>query len=151
MNRTYQTYKPHKTYSYLTRRRAMIEISLLPLASLGYAIATLSLGSEHVNSRSLFPDQISKLTGAVSTLSSEQDVIIFSLRLPRIALAIGVGAALAVAGSAFQALLRHPLADPYVLGVSGGAALGSIIAIIFVSELSYSRPLFGFAGAAIAT
>jgi iron complex transport system permease protein len=98
---------------------------------------------------------ISKLIGTDSPLSREQDVIIFSLRLPRIAMAIGVGAALAVAGAAFQALLRNPLADPYVLGVSGGAALGSIIAIIFASELSYSvlymRPLFGFAGAAIAT
>jgi iron complex transport system permease protein len=75
--------------------------------------------------------------------------------MPRIAMAIGVGAALAVAGAAFQALLRNPLADPYVLGVSGGAALGSITAIIFASELSYSvsyiRPLFGFAGAAIVT
>jgi iron complex transport system permease protein len=66
-------------------------------------------------------------------------------------MAIGVGSALAIAGAAFQALLRNPLADPYVLGVSGGAALGSIIAIIFASELSYSRPLFGFAGAAVAT
>ena len=70
-------------------------------------------------------------------------------------MAIGVGAALAVAGAAFQALLRNPLADPYVLGVSGGAALGSITAIIFASELSYGvsyiRPLFGFAGAAIVT
>jgi iron complex transport system permease protein len=95
------------------------------------------------------------LTGTVSTLSREQDVILFSLRLPRIGLAIGVGAALAIAGAAFQALLRNPLADPYVLGVSGGAALGSITAIIFASELSYTisyiRPLFGFAGAAIVT
>src|SRR5215510_6612811 len=106
MNRTYQTYKPHKTYSYLTRRRAMIVISLLLLALLGFAIAALSLGSEHVASRSLFPALISKLTGTVSPLSSEQDVIIFSLRLPRIALAIGVGAALAVAGSAYQAARR---------------------------------------------
>ncbi|HKC84554.1 MAG TPA: iron ABC transporter permease [Blastocatellia bacterium] len=141
--------------SYLTRRRALIVISALLLALLGFAVGALNLGSERVASGSLFPALISKLTGTVSPLSREQDVIIFSLRLPRIALAIGVGAALAIAGAAFQALLRNPLADPYVLGVSGGAALGSITAIIFASELpygvSYVRPLFGFAGAAIVT
>jgi iron complex transport system permease protein len=141
--------------SYLTRRRALIVISVLLLALFGFAVAALSLGSERVAAGSLFPALISKLIGTVSPLSREQDVIIFSLRLPRIALAIGVGAALAVAGASFQALLRNPLADPYVLGVSGGAALGSITAIIFASELSYSvsyiRPLFGFAGAAIVT
>jgi iron complex transport system permease protein len=136
---------------YLTVRRALIVISVLLLALFGFAIASLSLGSEHIAMGQLFPALISKLIGTASPLSREQDVIIFSLRLPRIALAIGVGASLAVAGAAFQALLRNPLADPYVLGVSGGAALGSIIAIIFASGLSYSRPLFGFAGAAVAT
>src|SRR5262245_40795859 len=124
--------------SYLTRRRALIVIFVLFLALLGFAVAALSLGSERVASGRLFPALSSKLTGPVSPLAREQDVIIFSFRLPRIALAIGVGAALAIAGAAFQALLRNPLADPYVLGVSGGAALGSITAIIFASELSYS-------------
>jgi ABC-type Fe3+-siderophore transport system permease subunit len=155
MNRIYRTYKTHKPYSYLTRRRALIVISALLGALLVSAFAAAALGSEPVAAGSFFQAIISKLTGTVSPLSREQDVIIFSLRLPRIALAIGVGAALAVAGAAFQALLRNPLADPYVLGVSGGAALGSITAIIFASELSYSvlyiRPLFGFAGAAIVT
>jgi iron complex transport system permease protein len=144
--------------NYLTRRRALIVISALVLALFGGVFVALSLGSEHVALGQLFPAFISKLIGTASPLSREQDVIIFSLRAPRIALAVGVGAALAVAGAAFQSLLRNPLADPYVLGVSGGAALGSIIAIIFASELSYvipgsgpySRPLFGFAGAAIA-
>ncbi|MBO0863064.1 MAG: iron ABC transporter permease [Chloracidobacterium sp.] len=137
--------------SYLTVRRALIVISVLLFALLCFAVLALSQGSEHIAARQLFPALISKLIGTASPLSREHDLIIFSLRLPRIALAIGVGAALAVAGAAFQALLRNPLADPYVLGVSGGAALGSIIAIIFASEFSYSRPLFGFAGAAITT
>jgi cobalamin transport system permease protein len=137
--------------NYLTVRRAVVVIFVLLLVLFGAAVAAISLGSEHISIGKFFPALISKLIGTASPLSREQDVIIFDLRLPRIALAIGVGAALAVAGAAFQALLRNPLADPYVLGVSGGAALGSIIAIIFVSGLSYSRPLFGFAGAAIAT
>ena len=144
-NRTDGTYQ-----SYLTPRRALIVMSVLLFALFGFAAAALSLGSEQIARGKLFSALISKLIGTASPLSREQEVIIFSLRLPRIALAIGVGAALAVAGAAFQALLRNPLADPYVLGVSGGAALGSIIAIIFASGLSYSRPLFGFVGAAIA-
>jgi iron complex transport system permease protein len=56
--------------------------------------------------------------------------ILFSARLPRVALASIAGGALAVVGVAFQALLRNPLADPYVLGVSGGAAAGATLAIV---------------------
>lgn len=55
--------------------------------------------------------------------------ILFGLRLPRVLLAIVAGGGLAVVGAAFQAMLRNPLAEPYVLGVSGGAALGATIAI----------------------
>ncbi len=58
-------------------------------------------------------------------------LIFFSLRLPRVVLAALVGAALAASGSTLQALLRNPLADPFVLGVSGGAALGATIALAF--------------------
>jgi iron complex transport system permease protein len=56
--------------------------------------------------------------------------IVMELRLPRILAAIAVGAALATSGAAFQSLLRNPLADPYVLGTSSGAALGAAIAIL---------------------
>jgi iron complex transport system permease protein len=56
--------------------------------------------------------------------------ILFAARLPRVALAAVAGGALAVVGVAFQALLRNPLADPYVLGVSGGAAAGATLAIV---------------------
>jgi iron complex transport system permease protein len=55
--------------------------------------------------------------------------ILVEVRLPRVAAAAALGAALALAGVAFQALLRNPLADPYVLGVSGGASLGGVVAI----------------------
>ena len=55
--------------------------------------------------------------------------LIFTLRAPRVAAAAGVGALLALAGLAMQVLLRNPLADPYVLGTSGGAAMGALIAL----------------------
>jgi iron complex transport system permease protein len=136
---------------YLTRRRALIVVSVLLCALFVCAVAGLIIGSERVAAGQIFSALISKLIGASSPLSLEQEVIIFSLRAPRIALAMSVGAALAIAGAAFQALLRNPLADPYVLGVSSGAALGSITAIIFASQLSFSRPLFGFGGAMVVT
>lgn len=60
--------------------------------------------------------------------SPEDQIILFDIRLPRVLLALVVGMGLSVAGVAFQALLRNPLADPYNLGVSGGAALGSVLA-----------------------
>jgi iron complex transport system permease protein len=105
------------------------------------SILALALGSESISLTQWWSN----------TLSREQEVILFSLRLPRIALAIGSGAALALAGAAFQALLRNPLADPYVLGVSSGAALGAIVGILFASQFTFARPLLSFIGAAAAT
>ncbi len=84
-----------------------------------------------------------------------QQKILFGLRLPRIILAILVGAALAVTGVLFQGLFRNPLADPYILGTSSGAALGATIALfsdVNLKVLGLSvRPLFAFAGALLAT
>lgn len=136
---------------YLTKRRTLAALLALGASLLLAALIALALGSEHVAAPQIIAALWAKLMGATSPLTREQEVIIFNLRLPRIALAISVGAALAIAGAAFQALLRNPLADPYVLGVSGGAAVGSIIAIMFAGELIIARPLFGFAGAGLAT
>lgn len=78
--------------------------------------------------------------------------IVLGLRLPRAALAGLVGGALALAGAVFQALLRNPLAEPYVLGVSGGAAVGAVGAVILGWNLQapWSLPLAALAGALLA-
>ncbi|MCL5286433.1 MAG: iron ABC transporter permease [Acidobacteria bacterium] len=85
--------------------------------------------------------------GRSDQLPSEYSLIVFDIRLPRILLGILVGAALSVAGTGFQALLRNPLADPYVLGVSSGAGLGAIISLIVASRATFAMPLAAFAGA----
>lgn len=140
------------TRGYLTWRRAVLLLTILGAALVFAAVAAAAAGSEHVPLTGALGALWAKLTGvSVGPLSVEQQVIIFDLRLPRVALAVGVGAALALAGAAFQALLRNPLADPYVLGVSSGAAVGAILAILFAGQLAFSRPLFSFAGAAAAT
>ena len=136
---------------YLKRSRALTVLAALCLLLVAASIIALAIGSESIPAGGIITAILAKLSGSRTDLTREQEVIIFSLRLPRIALAIGVGAALAMAGAAFQALLRNPLADPYILGVSGGAALGTILAIIFASSLSFGRPLFGFMGAGVAT
>ena len=78
--------------------------------------------------------------------------IVLDLRFPRILLAIVVGAALGASGTAVQAVLRNPLADPYLLGLSGGAALGAVL--VLVTGASQATPLLlpaaAFAGAALA-
>jgi iron complex transport system permease protein len=79
--------------------------------------------------------------------------ILMRVRIPRVVLAAIVGAALAGAGVAFQAILRNPLADPYILGVSSGAGLGVILAVIggFTWTLWGRSPVavFAFAGAMV--
>jgi iron complex transport system permease protein len=80
--------------------------------------------------------------------------IVLHIRLPRTGLAMLVGASLAVSGVVFQALLRNPLADPFVLGVSGGAALGGILALSFGTALGLGYevvPVAAFAGALLTT
>lgn len=77
-------------------------------------------------------------------------VILLQVRLPRVLLSLFVGSSLAAVGAALQALLRNPLADPYVLGVSSGAALGASLAMLLgigTTVLTLSAlPLCGFAG-----
>lgn len=84
-------------------------------------------------------------------LSDRQQTILYDIRLPRVLLGLATGASLAVAGAAFQSLLRNPLAEPYLLGVSNGAALGTMFAFIFFSQFEFARPIAAFLGASLAT
>jgi iron complex transport system permease protein len=70
------------------------------------------------------------LTGPPQGVDHASEVILLQLRLPRVALAVLVGAALGLSGMLFQGLFRNPLADPAVIGVSSGAALGAVVVIV---------------------
>jgi iron complex transport system permease protein len=78
--------------------------------------------------------------------------IVVELRAPRAVLAILVGGGLALAGAVFQALLRNPLAEPYILGISGGAATGAVLALALGLAVSHSwaLPIAAFVGALLA-
>jgi len=105
---------------------------VLGLLLLGAAAVSLALGSAENPSRE----------------------IVLQIRLPRVLLAALVGAGLATAGALLQALLQNPLADPFVLGISGGAALGGVAALALGGGLvlgALSVPLLAFLGALVAT
>jgi iron complex transport system permease protein len=84
-------------------------------------------------------------------LGRDQYDILFQIRLPRILLAAAVGGSLATAGASYQALLRNPLAEPYLLGISNGAAVGTMVALVFFGANEWSRPVLAFAGSLVAT
>jgi iron complex transport system permease protein len=89
--------------------------------------------------------------GARAALPMESRILL-DLRLPRVLLGLFVGAGLAVAGTTFQGLLRNPLADPYLLGVSGGAALGAVFVLTtgFAAGMPLAVPVSACAGALVA-
>ncbi len=84
-------------------------------------------------------------------LNDSQSAILFDIRLPRVLLGACVGASLAVAGASLQSLLRNPLAEPYLLGVSNGAALGTMLAFVFFANFEFARPICAIVGAGLAT
>ncbi|HEU5224169.1 MAG TPA: iron ABC transporter permease [Actinomycetota bacterium] len=90
------------------------------------------------------------LTGRPEDVSPAAEVIVFQLRLPRVLLAAIVGGALAASGAVFQGLFRNPLADPAIIGVSSGAALGAVVMIVTVGAGSlgaFAVPIAAFVGA----
>ena len=86
-----------------------------------------------------------------TSASDQTNIILLQVRLPRLLLAALTGATLSLTGAVFQALLRNPLADPYILGISGGSALGAVIAMGFSLHLMIIGfqivPIFSICGA----
>jgi len=107
--------------AHLTARRFMTVNAALFALLLVTLVAASMIGSVRV-------DLGKALQGGL--VDNIDRVILFETRLPRVLLAAMVGAALATAGAALQGLMRNPLAEPHLIGVSGGAALGAVIAVI---------------------
>lgn len=121
-------------------------MAVLSAGLLGIATAALMVGP--------VPVPVAGVLDALRGVADPQvQTIVTSLRLPRVLMAALVGAGLAVSGAVFQALLRNPLAEPYVLGVSSGAALGAVSAIVFgiTATSAVALPFAAFTGAVTAT
>lgn len=105
-----------------TRRRAVLILAALLLLALASFWAALAVGSLPITAG----DVLAALTGSDSPAAD----IVRELRLPRALAGFACGALLALAGALMQVLLRNPLADPYILGISGGAGAGALFAIL---------------------
>jgi iron complex transport system permease protein len=125
----------------LTLRRVLLQCFVLIVILFLVVVVALKFGAVPVSLYALGRDLLRVIFGQSSQISSDYGLIVVNIRLPRILLGIIVGASLSVAGTSFQALLRNPLADPYVLGVSMGAALGSILALIAEPHLPITPAL----------
>ncbi|MFN3884011.1 MAG: FecCD family ABC transporter permease [Rhodocyclaceae bacterium] len=119
-------------------RRAFWVLGLLVLLGLASLAVALAAGSIAVP----LADVFAALTGG----DAPQAAIVRELRLPRALAGFAVGGLLALAGCLMQVLLRNPLADPYVLGISGGAGVGSLIAML-LGFSSFGVPGLAFLGA----
>ena len=134
----------------VTLRKTVISCVTLTVALL-LAIVFMSLiGSEQLPPKASLCALVSFGTSPCG-LTRDQFDILFQIRLPRILLAAAVGGSLATAGAGYQALLRNPLAEPYLLGISNGAAVGTMIALVFFGANEWTRPVLAFTGALVAT
>ncbi|MCX5844374.1 MAG: iron chelate uptake ABC transporter family permease subunit, partial [Deltaproteobacteria bacterium] len=112
------------------------------------SIVSLLVGSSQVGMGSLFKALLAMMKSEDLSLFTTEKTILFSIRLPRIIFAGIVGASLSAAGVVFQGLLRNPLADPYILGISGGSAVGAIVAIMTgISLIPFGVPGLAVSGA----
>ena len=130
-------------------RRLAVVLIVLGVVLTGVALAALFVGSAGLSASA-----VARALAGRADASSVEAIVTLSLRLPRVAVAVLAGSALAVAGVGFQALTRNPLAEPSILGVSSGAAFGVVLAQIFGLSAGLLAALgvaaFAFGGALLA-
>lgn len=138
----------------INKVRYGITLGLLALSLVFFIVLFSTIGSADIKITDTFriiASKISFLNMEAPDISKSQVSIIWNLRLPRVLLGVIVGASLSIAGAAFQGMFKNPMADPYVIGISSGAALGASIAIILKLDfkvLGFSTiSLFAFIGA----
>ncbi|WP_346974524.1 FecCD family ABC transporter permease, partial [Clostridium perfringens] len=132
-----------------SKKRKLLILLAIPLVILVLCIGT-SIGSSNIN----IWDTISIVGNKIfniplrTGIKPEDVAIIWVIRLPRVLLAFGVGASLAVSGAIIQSILKNPLASPYTLGVSSGASLGVGIYIVLGISIpvigNLAMPIIGF-------
>ncbi|HEY8363716.1 MAG TPA: iron chelate uptake ABC transporter family permease subunit [Tissierellaceae bacterium] len=131
----------------------LVVLSIALVISIGFFSV---IGTADISAVDVFRIVLSKLPFVknhidISDIPNTHITIIWTIRLPRVLLGVLVGASLSVAGTAFQGLFKNPMADPYVIGISSGAAFGASIAIVLginISIINISAiSIFAFLGA----
>ena len=136
------------------REATAAQLALHAVLLCGLLVVSTGMGFIPIPAASVVKIILSKLTGspdAIAGMNEVLPVVVMDVRLPRILTAALVGGGLAMCGVVFQGILLNPLADPYTLGVSAGAAFGAALAILLnIAALGVqSVPLFAFIGAAL--
>lgn len=132
-----------------SRGRFLITLGVLLAATPIVLVAAISIGAVAISPGEVWSSVFAHLSGRTEPASEINDQIIWQVRTPRVLLAFVVGAGLAVAGAVLQAVVRNPLADPYVLGVSSGASLAAV-AVLTLGPVAAAGfvPAVGVSGAA---
>lgn len=126
-----------------TRGQVSLVCLILVLLLCFFSIVALGVGSAGYSLAQVLQALFYDTTGSAH-------IVVFNLRLPRLLMAILVGASLSVSGALLQAVMRNPLADPGIIGVSAGAATAATTVMLLFPSLITSVPLFAFGGAALA-
>lgn len=129
--------------AHLTRTRIVLVLAVLGVATIAIAVVATAFGSVHIS-----------LLRAIMEPFSPDRAILVGARIPRVLMGMIVGAVLAAVGAALQALVRNPLAEGGILGISGGGAFGAIIALVVFSRLGGADaavPICAFAASLVST
>ncbi|MDQ8733011.1 iron ABC transporter permease [Paenibacillus sp. LHD-38] len=130
-----------RRHSFQVDRRTVMMVILLFLANLAAVIICVGLGSKTIS-------PFTVIRAFFGSADSSDSMIIFSLRMPRVLIAVMVGSALAVSGALLQGIVRNPLTSPDIIGITGGASLGTVIFILYFSHISIRfMPLSAILGA----
>jgi iron complex transport system permease protein len=125
----------------------MTALRLGPPLTVGLALAFgaavlvgLSVGSVRISAWEIVSIILRRIGVGVGAPSAEHEAVFFAIRAPRVLLGVLVGAALGISGAAMQGIFRNPLVDPGLLGISSGAALGAVLAIVLGATLAHGLP-----------
>ena len=124
------------------RVRAVLSFGIMILCLVGLFFAAINIGSLKVS----FPD----LMRGLFVERIEEVAVIYDLRFPRIIISMLAGASIAVSGVLFQAVLKNPLADPGIIGISSGASFAAVLITAFAPQLYFFTPLVAFLGGVVA-
>ncbi len=130
----------------MKRKKLMVGISIVLCLIIIYACTLIGVASiSFWDANKILIDQFLGIDLGMEGINEGMIAIIWNVRLPRIILAFLTGSVLALSGAAYQGIFKNPMADPYILGVSSGAALGAAIGIVF----NFSSGFFGLNGTAL--
>ncbi len=138
-----------------SRKRIISVLTILVILLLACVIVSCAFGPVNVSLLNIIKMTLNKIsfTNFEPVWPASHETIIFNVRLPRVIAGVFVGAALASAGVIFQGLLRNPMADPYIIGTSAGAALGATLAMMLPISFAFLSlgvvPIAAFCGALI--